>query len=155
MGLAKDIVRMKNQSEKMGEFIGQLKAVSLRISGINSLNELSSAMEMAGNAITLVSGKLDAAKLAQLAQTLSREDEKLEMKSDMMTDIMDGMGESMDDPAEQERIYKSVLEEVGIDIANEMPEAISKPGKTTTQVIGQQKAVEDDSLDQMLKDLQK
>lgn len=118
--LARDIVRMKGQIEKMTEFCGQLKAVSLRISSISSLNELSTAMEEAGKAITTVSAKLDANKLADMAKMLSKEDAKLDMKQDMMQDILDGIGEGMDDPVEQERIYKQVLEEVGIDISAEV-----------------------------------
>jgi hypothetical protein len=118
--LARDIVRMHGQVEKMTEFCGQLKAVGLRISSISTLNELSSAMEEAGKAITTVSGKLDATKLADLAKNLSKEDAKLDMKQDMMQDILDGIGEGMDDPAEQERIYKQVLEEVGIEVSSEV-----------------------------------
>ena len=118
--LARDIVRMHGQIEKMSEFCGQLKAVGLRISSISTLNELSNAMEEAGKAITAVSGKLDATKLADLAKNLSKEDAKLDMKQDMMQDILEGIGEGMDDPAEQERIYKQVLEEVGIEVSSEV-----------------------------------
>jgi hypothetical protein len=118
--LARDIVRMKGQIEKMSEFCGQLKAVALRISSLATLNELSNAMEEAGKAITTVSGKLDAQKLADMAKILSKEDAKLDMKQDMMADILDGIGEGMDDPIEQERVYKQVLEEVGIDVSNEV-----------------------------------
>jgi hypothetical protein len=118
--LARDIVRMKGQIEKMTEFCGQLKAVALRISGIATLNELSNAMEEAGKAICIVSGKLDAGKLASMAKNLAKEDAKLDMKQDMMQDILEGIGEGMDDPIEQEKYYKQVLEEVGIDVGNEV-----------------------------------
>ena len=55
--MARDIVRLTNQINKMSEFVGQLTAVSMRISSISSLNELSNAMEEAGKAITIVSSK--------------------------------------------------------------------------------------------------
>jgi hypothetical protein len=114
--LARDIVRMKTQSDKMTEFIGQLKAVTLRISSVSTLNELSSAMEEAGKAISLVSGKLDTKKLADISKNLAKEDEKLNMKQDMMQDILEGLGESMDDPAEEERLYQQVLKDVGLEV---------------------------------------
>ena len=63
--MARDIVRLTNQINKMSEFVGQLTAVSMRISSISSLNELSNAMEEAGKAITIVSSKLDSGKLAK------------------------------------------------------------------------------------------
>jgi charged multivesicular body protein 2A len=124
--LARDIVRIKTQTEKMTEFTGQLKAVTLRISSVSTLNELSSAMEQAGNAIALVSGKLDTKKLAEISKNLAKEDEKLNMKQDMMQDLMDGIGESMDDPAEQERLYQQVLKDVGLEVEDIMPEASTK-----------------------------
>lgn len=116
--MAKDIVRIKNQVSKMNEFSGQLKAVSLRISSIATLNELSNAMEEAGKAITIVSSKLDSGKLAQMAKDLAREDAKLDMKQEMMSEIFEGMAESMDDPVQQEEIYKQVLQECGVDVDN-------------------------------------
>lgn len=114
--LARDIVRMKGQTEKMTQFCGQLKAVSLRISSLSTLNELSNAMEEAGKAITIVSGNLDANKLADMAKNLAKEDSKLDMKQDMMQDILDGIGEGMDDPVEQEKVYQQVLREVGLEV---------------------------------------
>jgi hypothetical protein len=70
-----------------------------------------------------------------------------------MSDILDGIGESMDNPEEQEKIYKDVLQEVGLEVNELMPEAGTKSvaAKQTNQV----KTKEDDSLDQMLKELQK
>jgi hypothetical protein len=114
--LARDIVRMRTQSEKMSEFIGQLKAVVMRIASVSTLNELSNAMELAGKAMSLVSEKLDTKKLAQISKDLAKEDAKLDMKQDMMQDIFDGLGEAMDDPVEEERIYQSVLREVGLEV---------------------------------------
>lgn len=116
--LARDIVRMRGQVEKMTEFCGQLKAVSLRIGSISTLNELSMAMEEAGRAITTVSGKLDAGKLADMAKIMAKEDAKLDMKQDMMQEILEGIGDGMDDPVEQENLYKQVLKDLNIDVSD-------------------------------------
>ena len=45
--MARDIVRMTTQINKLTEFSGQLTAVSMRIASISTLNELSDAMEQA------------------------------------------------------------------------------------------------------------
>lgn len=150
--LAKDIVRCKNQTDKMTEFTGQLKAVSLRIGSISTLNEMSSAMEEAGKAMCLVSTKLDAGKLQKMAKVMAMEDGKLDMKQEMMSSILEDIGESMDDPVEQEKVYQNVLKEVGIEIEGSMPEVAVDKENTKVQ---EQKKVEDDSLDAMLKSLQK
>ena len=114
--VAKDIVRTQNQISKITEFSGQLKALSLRISGISTLNEMTSAMENASNAMSQVSSKLDAGKLAQLSKEMAKDDAKLEMKQDMLSEVLDGIGESMDDPAEQEKLYQQVLLDCGVQL---------------------------------------
>ena len=147
--MARDIVRMTTQMNKLTEFIGQLSAISLRISSVNSLNELSDAMEQAGKAMTLVSSKLDTAKLAQIGKTMAKEDAKLDMKQDMMQDILDDLGGEMDDPEEQEKLYKDVLCHVGLEVDNVLP------GAKNIEAEKKEKEGEEDSLDAMLKSLQK
>jgi hypothetical protein len=148
--LAKDIVRMKNQIEKMTQFCGQLKAVEIRVGSLSSLNELSIAMEEAGKAIMTVSSKLDAGKMQQLSKQLCMEDAKLDMKSEMMGEILDGMGESMDSEEQTDDIYNQVLQECGIKVAESLPDT----GKKSVAKV-EEKVEEEDSLDAMLKQLQK
>ena len=156
--MARDIVRMTNQINKMTEFIGQLTAVSMRVSSISSLNELSNAVEEAGKAITIVSSKLDSGKLANMAKTMAKEDAKLDMKQDMLQDVLDSIGEGMDDPEQQEELYKQVLSEVGLEVDQVLPQSnkqeVVKPEAKKEQgkvAVGE----EEDSLDAMLKSLQK
>ena len=158
--IARDIVRITTQCSKMTEFIGQLSAVSLRISSISSLNELSNAMECAGKAICLVSNKLDSGKLRDMAKVMAKEDAKLEMKQDMMQDVLDSLGEGMDDPVEQEELYKQVLADVGLEVDKVLPDS----NVTSVQAQAQKEEQKmpalaegggDDDLDAMLKSLQK
>ena len=162
--LAKDIVRATNQMKKLEQFVGQLNAVSMRISSCSTLNELGDAMNNAAKAMTLVSNKLDTKKLQAMAKVLAKEDMKLEMKSDMMSDVLDSLGEDMDNEEEQEELYNQVLAEAGVKIEGEMVGA----GKDSLQAekIGQQKQLAgvgavggggdaggDDDLDAMLRSL--
>ena len=64
--------------------MGQLKALSLRIGSLSSLNELSSAMEEASKAMMTVSNKIDTKKLNDMAKIMAKEDAKLDMKSEMV-----------------------------------------------------------------------
>lgn len=150
--LAKDIVRMKNQIEKMTQFCGQLKAVEIRVGSLSSLNELTIAMEEAGKAIMSVSNKLDAGKMQQLSKQLCMEDAKLDMKSEMMSEILDGMGESLDSEEQSEEIFNQVLQEVGIKVGESLPDTGKK--KVEQPVKNEKDEVEADSLDAMLKQLQ-
>ncbi len=160
--LAKDIVRATNQMKKLEQFVGQLTAVSLRISSCSTLNELSGAMNNAAKAMTLVSNKLDTQKLAQLGKELSKENMKLDLKSDMMQEALDGIGESMGNEEEEEELYNQVLQEAGVKISEEMV-GTNKEKLTEDKVnTGPQKQLAgvgavggggDDDLDAMLKSL--
>ena len=166
--LAKDIVRSTNQIKKLEQFVGQLSAVSMRISSCSTLNELGDAMSNAAKAMTLVSNKLDTKKLQAMAKVLAKEDMKLDMKSDMMSDVLDSIGEGMDNEEEQEELYNQVLAEAGVKIEGEMVGA-GKEALTSNAVnTGPQKQLDcvgavgcsgaggdtgEDDLDAMLKSL--
>ena len=158
--LAKDIVRATNQMKKLEQFIGQLQAVSMRISSCSTLNELSTAMNNAAKAMTLVSNKLDTQKLAQLGKELSKENMKLDMKSDMIQDVLEGVSESMGDEEEEEELYNQVLQEVGVKIGEEMvgthKEKLIENRVDTgpqKQLVGVGAGGAEDDLDAMLKSL--
>ena len=118
--LAKDIVRCTNQIKKIDQFVGQLKAVSMRITSCSTLNELGDAMSNAAKAMTLVSNKLDPKKMQHLAKIVAKEDFKLDMVSDMMGESMDTLGESMGNEEEEEELYNQVLAEAGVKIEGDM-----------------------------------
>ena len=165
--LAKDIVRSTNQIKKLEQFVGQLSAVSMRISSCSTLNELGDAMNNAAKAMTLVSNKLDTKKLSAMAKVLAKEDMKLDMKSDMMSDVLDSIGEGMDNEEEQEELYNQVLQEAGVQIGDQMVGAGTE--KLASEKTGPQKQLAgvgavgggapggdtggDDDLDAMLRSL--
>ena len=68
----------------MTQFCGQLKALEMRIGTLASLNELANAMETASAAMQTVSNKIDTKKLNEMAKIMSKEDSKLDMKSEMV-----------------------------------------------------------------------
>ena len=154
--MAKDIVRAKNQQQKLEQFVGQLNAVSLRIGSCASLNELGDAMANCAKAMTLVSSKLDAKKLAHMAKEIAKQDMQLDMKSDMMSEILDSLDEGNEE--EEEAIYNQVLQEAGVHLA----EQLNVDGEQQKQVnnnsinnkVNEQPSVEvTDDLDALLKDL--
>ena len=138
--LAKDIVRCTNQIKKIDQFVGQLTAVSMRITSCSTLNELGDAMSSAAHAMTTVSQKLDPKKVQQLAKIVAKEDFKLDMVSDMMGEAMDAVGESMGNEEEEEELYNQVLQEAGVKLDGEMVgagnEALASQVKNGPQMVG-------------------
>jgi hypothetical protein len=135
----------------MTELCGQLKAVSLRISSLSSLEELSKAMEQAGKAISSVSGNQDTQQFLDMIETVYREEFKLECKQEMMIDILEGMTGRMDDSIEEQKIYEQVLMEIGLEIKDEFVDA----GTSKFIIAKKEEKNDEDSLYAMLKVLQK
>ena len=153
--LAKDIVRAKKQQQKLEQFVGQLNAVSLRIGSCMTLNELGDAMANCASAMTLVSSKLDPKRLAQLAKEIAKQDEMLDMKSDMISEVLEALDEGNEE--EEEAIYNQVLQEAGVKLAEEMK--FEGDSKQIDDKVMAQPAMEGgegtDDLDAMLKELNK
>ena len=158
--LAKDIVRAGNQCKQIEQFVGQLTAVSMRISACSSLNELGSAMNAASTALCAVSSKLNTQKLNILGKELAKENMKLDLKSEMMQEVLDGVGESMGNEEEEEELLNQVLQEAGLKIKDDMVEAGKEKlteNKVSTgpekQLVGAVGGEGEDDLDAMLKSL--
>ena len=144
--MAKEVVRIRGQTTKMNQFCGHLKAVSLKLSSVSTLNEMSDAMANATKAMTLVTNKLDSSKLSNLHKEMAMADGKLEMKQEMLNSVLEDIGEDMDDPIESEKVYQDILKEVGIETKNQMPEVNSVKKEVNENV-------EKESIDDMLKSL--
>ena len=75
----------------------------------------------------------------------------------MMQDVLDSIGEEMDDEEEQEKIYRDVLQNAGLKIDEILPNSnkteVVKPEANEEQKVAI--GAEEDSLDAMLKSLQK
>ena len=152
--LAKDIIRSKNQQAKIEQCVGQLSAVSLRIGACASLNELSDAMTNCANAMMLVSSKLDPKKLQQLAKEIAKQDDLLDMKSDMISEALESLDEGNEE--EEEELYNQVLQEAGVKLADEMNfDGQNKESNGNNKVMEQPGVEGTDDLDAMLKELNK
>jgi hypothetical protein len=68
----------------MTEFIGYLKFIELRISSLNSLDDLSNAMEIASSGMENVSKRMNAKMLNKFTKLMSIEDAKIEMKTEII-----------------------------------------------------------------------
>ena len=149
--MAKDIVRTKKQKEKLEQFVGQLRAISLRIKSCSTLNELGDAMASCANAMTLVSAKLDPKKLQQLAKEIAKQDDLLDMKSDMISEALESLDEGNEE--EEEELYNQVLQEAGVHLADEMNFDAQNKESGSNNKVNEQPGTDD--LDAMLRELNK
>lgn len=147
--LAKEIVRINNQIKKITEFSFQLNTISFKISTFSSLNILNDVIEQVNNSINIINSKLDLGKLSNLSKTIFKENMNLNIKEDMINDILDNINEGNSDNEEEEKIYNNVLREVGLIIEDGFPNINKNDVKKKDDLI------DDDKIDNMLKSLKK
>ena len=147
--LAKEIVRINNQIKKITEFSFQLNTISFKISTFSSLNILNDVIEQVNNSINIINSKIDLGKLSNLSKTIFKENMNLNIKEDMINDILDNINEGNSDNEEEEKIYNNVLREVGFIIEDGFPNINKNDVKKKDDLI------DDDKIDNMLKSLKK
>ena len=108
--LAKDIIRITNQSKKLDQFIGQLTAISMKISFCVTINKLEEEMNNISKTINLFNNKLNSQQINILGKEFVKENIKLDLNLEMMEEIMEGM----ENEEEEEELYNEILKEVGI-----------------------------------------
>ena len=121
--LAKDIVRLTHKINKIEQFIGQLTAISMRISFYSSLNVIDEAMNNTIKALTTVNNILNTQKFNNVGKELAKENMKFDLNSEMFEDILDGVGDSTGNEEEEKNLLEEILNEAGIKIGDEMIDA--------------------------------
>ncbi len=150
--MAKDIVRLQNQSNNVGKVSGQLKGLSMKVQNANSLNTMSNAIQNSAQAMNIVNQNLNINNLQNQGREMIKQNEKLNMKTDMINDVMDNLYDVNED--ESDELYQQVLREAGFNVAQQFPNSVKQP------VYQQQNNIDiknfksgDNELDDLLKQL--
>ncbi len=123
--LAKDIVRMQNQSKNLEKISGQMNGMKMKVQNANSLNTINKALESSANAMNLANRNMNIGNLQNNAKNIMKLNDKLEMKSDMISDALDNLYD--DDEYESNQLYQQVLREAGYQINEELPGSVKQP----------------------------
>ena len=112
-------------------------------------------MSNCAKAMTLVSSKLDAKKIAQMGKMMAKQDMMLEMKSDMMSEILDSLDEGNEEA--EDELYNQVLMEAGVNLQDDMKvDGLGgEKNKVQAKPLAESAESGTDDLDQMLNDLNK
>jgi DNA-binding FrmR family transcriptional regulator len=123
--MAKDIVRMQNQSKNLEKISGQMNGMKMKVQNANSLNTINKALESSANAMNLANRNMNIGNLQNNAKNIMKLNDKLEMKSDMISDALDNLYD--DDEYESNQLYQQVLREAGYQINEELPGSVKQP----------------------------
>ncbi|TPX34334.1 hypothetical protein SmJEL517_g02947 [Synchytrium microbalum] len=129
--LAKQLIRVRKQKEKSYSMSAQISGVGHRTTAIASTVAISGAMASTAKVMKTANKQMDMQKLQQarkkqieFSTTMQFEQEsmKMDMKEEMMNDAIDGLDDEEDED-ESDNIMNQVLDEIGISIGQQIPNA--------------------------------
>lgn len=145
--LAKQLIRIRQQQQKLMVHNAQLKGISAQVTVAGATNTVGQTMASATAVMGKVGQTMDPMKVQQQMKEFSVANERMNMAGEMIDDAIDG---ALDDDLvedETEELMGQVLDEIGIDLSAQMAAAPSGSRVTQGSAQRQQQAAElDDRL---------
>ncbi|XP_045126694.1 charged multivesicular body protein 2a-like isoform X2 [Portunus trituberculatus] len=132
--MAKDLVRTRRYTKKFIMMRAQIQAVSLKITTLKSQNAMAQAMKGVTRAMMNMNKQLKLPQIQQIMQEFEKQSEIMDMKEEMMNDVIDDAMGDEDDEEESDAIVSQVLDELGLQMTeglSDLPSAAGTLGTTT------------------------
>lgn len=118
--MAKDLVRTRRYVKKFIMMRAQIQAVSLKITTLKSQNSMAEAMKGVTKAMMTMNKQLKLPQIQKIMMEFEKQSEIMDMKEEMMNDVIDDAMGDEDDEEETEAIVGQVLDELGIQMADQL-----------------------------------
>ncbi|KAL3148742.1 hypothetical protein ABBQ38_014153 [Trebouxia sp. C0009 RCD-2024] len=151
--MAKSLVRNRHAVTKMYALKSQLQAVSLRIQTLKSTQAMADAMRGATKAMGAMNKQMNLPALSNIMREFDRQNERMEMTSEMMGDAVDDAFEGEDEEDESNELVSQVLDEIGVNLDSELvkapghKQAVPQAAAAEPEAIGASAAVGGDGID--------
>merc|ERR1719419_632349 len=111
--MAKDLVRTRRYVKKFMLMRANIQAVSLKIQTLKSQNAMAQAMMNMNKQMKLP-------EIQKIMQEFEKQSEIMDMKEEMMSDVIDDALGDEDDEEESDAIVNQVLDELGLQLTDQL-----------------------------------
>ena len=118
--MAKDLVRTRHSITKFYALKSQLQGVSLRMQTLKSSQAMADAMRGVTSAMKSMNTTLNLPSLQNILKEFERQNEKMEMTTEVMGDAIDDAFEGEDEEEETDELVNAVLDELGCNVGAEL-----------------------------------
>ncbi|XP_013412009.1 charged multivesicular body protein 2a [Lingula anatina] len=118
--MAKDLVRTRRYVKKFILMRANIQAVSLKIQTLKSNDSMAQAMKGVTKAMATMNKQLKLPQIQKIMQEFEKQSEMMDMKEEMMNDAIDDVMGDEEDDEESDAIVGQVLDELGLQIADEI-----------------------------------
>ncbi|KAL7535258.1 hypothetical protein ACHAXR_009560 [Thalassiosira sp. AJA248-18] len=119
--MARDLVRTRQYVTKFIEMRSQLQGCALKLQTVKSHAAMAEAMSSTALAMKKMNKAVDVPAINKMMAEFEKENMKSEMMQEMMGDAIDDVMDN--DEEEEDRIVGQVLDEIGIDMTEGIPNA--------------------------------
>jgi charged multivesicular body protein 2A len=121
--MAKDLVRTRQYITKFIEMRSHLQGCALKLQTVKSHQAMAEAMASTAKAMSKMNKAVNVPSINKMMAEFERENMKSEMMQEMMGDAIDDALADENDEEEEDRIVAQVLDEIGIDMNEAIPNA--------------------------------
>ena len=121
--MAKDLVRTRHSITKFYALKSQLQGVSLRMQTLKSTQAMGDAMRGVTRAMKSMNTQLNLPSLNNILKEFEKQNEKMDMTTEVMGDAIDDAFAGEDEEEETEELVNAVLDELGCNVGAEMVSA--------------------------------
>lgn len=118
--MAKDLVRTRRYVKKFILMRANIQAVALKIQTLKSNDAMAQAMKGVTKAMTTMNKQLKLPQIQKIMMEFEKQSEIMDMKEEMMNDAIDDAMGDEDDEEESEAIVSQVLDELGLQMADQL-----------------------------------
>lgn len=127
--MAKDLVRTKSQIKKFNIMKANLQAISLKTATLKSQSSMASAMRGVTQGLVRMNRQMNLPQIQRIIHEFQKQTDMVDMKEEMINDVMDDVFEEDTDEQESDQIVNKVLDELGIEM-NQTLATLPASGKT-------------------------
>merc|ERR1719177_49125 len=118
--MAKDLVSTMKAVKKFMLMKANIQAVSLKIQTLKSQNSMAQAMKGVTNAMMSMNKQMKLPEIQKIMQEFEKQSEIMDMKEEMMSDVIDDALGDEDDEEEGDAIVTQVLDELGLQLSDQL-----------------------------------
>lgn len=142
--LAKQLVRTRGALERMGAMKGQVQSAAVQMKLSNTQQNMVESLADASKAMGNMNATMDPAKMAKTMNEFQIQNEKMDLKQEMMDDALDNLFDDDDIEGEADAVTQQVLDEIGVEVSSQMGAASSGVLKQKKVAQEETEEVEDD-----------
>lgn len=146
--MAKSLIRNRHAVTKLHGLKSQLQAVSLRIQTLKSTQAMADAMRGATKAMRVMNKRMNLPNMQKILMEFEKQNERMEMTSDMMGDAIDDAMEGEGEEEETDDLVSQVLDEIGINTSSQLVSApevqVAVPQAAQPQAVAEGPGVDED-----------